>query len=115
MKVELELPEVPGYEYTGEYRRPEINEFFWNSVIVVQCKYDFSFEYPILRVKEKPKILIYRWLINHNTNNDGDEEDCGYRIINATEDHVASMCAEFGWGYRKMSNNPIWSLDGDTL
>lgn len=115
MKVELNLPEVPGYEYTGEYRCPKIGEFFCNKNEAVQCKYDFSSEYPILRIKEKPKILLYRWLINHNTNNDGDTEDCGYRLIVATEDHVVEMCKEFGWTYKKFSPSPLWSLNGDTL
>lgn len=115
MKVEIELPEVPGYEYTGEYRRPEIDEFFWNKGEAIQCKYDFSSEYPILRVKEKPKILLSQWLINHNANNDGDVDDCGYRLIVATEDHVVSMCKEFGWTYKKLSPSPFWSFSGDTL
>jgi hypothetical protein len=115
MKVEIDLPEIPDYEYTGEYRRPEINEFFWNQGEVVKCQYDFCSEYPILRPKQKPKIALYQWLINHNTNRLEDTSDCGYRFICATEDHVVSMCKEFGWTYKKFSPSPLWSLDGDTL
>ena len=28
MKIEIELPEVPGYEYTGEYRAPNSDDWF---------------------------------------------------------------------------------------
>jgi hypothetical protein len=115
MKVEIELPEVHGYEYTGEYRPPNIGELFWDNQKVVQCSYSLTSEYPILRVKEKPKILLYQWLINHNNNNDEDVEDCGYRLIVATEDHIVSVCKEFGWTYKKFNPSPLWSLNGDTL
>ena len=115
MKVEIELPEVPGYEYTGEYRSPETGEFFGHNGEAKQCTYHGCSEYPILRVKEKPKILLYQWLINHNNNNYGDVKDCGYRLIVATEDHVVEMCKEFGWTYKKFNPSPLWSLNGDTL
>jgi hypothetical protein len=100
MKIEFELPELPGYEYTGEFRPPVKGEVClkFGAAVTDQDKYNtFNFSYPILREKGEPKILIYQWLINHNTNNDGDVEDCGYRVIYATEDHVVSMCNEFGW------------------
>lgn len=28
-KVTLDLPDVPGYEYTGEYREPKVDEYFY--------------------------------------------------------------------------------------
>ena len=114
MKVEIELPEIPGYEYTGEYRQPRAFEIALVDGHPLTAQY-WNGSHFILRYKGKPKIIIYQWLINHNTNDDGDSQDCGYRVINATEDHIASLCNEFGWTHRKMSQTPIWSLDGDTL
>lgn len=122
MKVEIELPELPGYEYTGEFRQPTKGETclaYGSPVKMLVAEDGFrnvsNASYPILRLKEKPKIALYQWLINHNTNNDGDVEDCGYRLICATEDHIVSMCKEFGWTFKKFSPSPLWSLDGDTL
>ena len=116
MKVEIELPEVPGYEYTGEYRPPNIGELFWSNQKVVECSYgSLTSEYPILRVKEKPRILIYQWMINCSANTNGDTWDRGYRVINGTEEYITGLCSEFGYTYRKMSGTPLWSLDGDTL
>ena len=30
MKIELDLPEVPGYEYTGEYRSPLAGDMYYD-------------------------------------------------------------------------------------
>jgi hypothetical protein len=116
MKVEIELPELPGFEYTGEWRVPNPFEPALVNGHPLACQYWYG-QHFILRPKQKPKpkIVIYQWLINHNTNNDGDVEDCGYRICTATEDHIASVCKEFGWTFKKFSPSPLWSLDGDTL
>lgn len=115
MQVTLDLPELPYHEYTGEYRPPKAGEPYSCDGEIVKAQFDLSSEYPILRKKEKPKIVIYRWLINHNTNTDDDVTDCGYRVIVSTEDYIAAMCAPYGWTYKKMSEFPIWTLDGDTL
>jgi hypothetical protein len=115
MKVELNLPEIPGYEYTGEYRPFAVGEFYYDEGGINRATWNSSSHYPIVRAKAKPKILLYQWLVNHNTNNDGDEKDCGYRICVTTEDHMVGMCKEFGWTCKKFSPSPLWSLDGDTL
>jgi hypothetical protein len=123
VKVEIELPELPGYEYTGEYREPKSGEtaLLEGVAYAYACSYKFpekSFwngPHFILRAKQKPKIALYQWLINHNTNRLEDTSDCGYRLICATEDHIVSMCKEFGWTFKKFNPSPLWSLDGDTL
>ena len=126
MKVELDLPELPCHEYMGEFRPPvkgevclvhdQPQEKLTLSVVGVEKFNTGNVSYPILRSKEKPRILIYQWLINHNTANDPDDAfHAGYRVVNATEDYVAGCCNEFGWTYKKMSDIPVWSLNGDTL
>jgi hypothetical protein len=119
MKVELDLPEIPGYEYTGEFRPPVKGEvcLMFGKPVREQEKYNTgNASYPILQVKEKPRIIIYQWLINHNTSNDPDDVfDVGYRVINSTEDYVVGCAKIYGWTYKKMSNIPVWSFDGDTL
>jgi len=44
MKVEIELPEIEGYEYTGEYRVPRKGEYTlgFTSLTVCSIKYDCS-------------------------------------------------------------------------
>ena len=49
MKVELELPEVKGFEYTGEYRAPKYEEWFYNDTHVTRAESDYMAEYPIMR------------------------------------------------------------------
>jgi hypothetical protein len=110
MQVTLDLPEIPGYEYTGEFRPPVKGEvcLMFGKPVREQEKYNTgNASYPIMRVKAKSKIALYQWLINHNTNNDGDVEDCGYRICIATEDHIVSMCKEFGWTFKKFNGDGI--------
>jgi hypothetical protein len=114
VKVEIELPELPGYEYTGEYREPKSGETALLEGEAYACSY-WNGPHFILRAKQKPKIALYQWLINHNTNRLEDTSDCGYRLICATEDHIVSMCKEFGWTFKKFNPSPLWSLDGDTL
>jgi hypothetical protein len=118
MKVELELPELPGYEYTGQYRPFEFGEFFYDKNEVHKATWNSSSCYPIMKAikrKEKPKIVLYQWLVNHNTNLQQDTFDCGYRVVCCTEDHMVAMCKEFGWTCKKFNPSPLWSLDGDTL
>ena len=51
MKVEIDLPEIEGFEYTGEYRSAETGEYISinNHVITAQ---GHIYEYPILKKKE---------------------------------------------------------------
>ena len=42
MKVEIELPEIEGYEYTGEYRGVEEGEYFLPYTRMVAEKYEYS-------------------------------------------------------------------------
>lgn len=114
MKVEIDLPEIPGFEYTGEWRVPNPFEPALVNGHPLACQH-WHGQHFILRPKQKPKIALYQWLINHNTNFAKDEFDCGYRLICATEDHIVSMCKEFGWTFKKFSPSPLWSLDGDAL
>ena len=36
MKIEIELPEIEGFEYTGEFRKPKDGEYFKADVLGVQ-------------------------------------------------------------------------------
>lgn len=52
VKVEMELPAIEGYEYTGEYREFKVGEYFLTDTtkkIVEKAKYDSGAEYPIMR------------------------------------------------------------------
>lgn len=50
VKVEMVLPVLPeGYEYTGEYRRANAGEHFYNTEKVVFEEYGTLAEYPIVR------------------------------------------------------------------
>jgi len=118
MKIEFELPDLPGYEYTGEYRSFVAGEFYYDENEVHKAACESCGCYPIMKAiktKEKPKIKLYQWLMNHNTNLAEDKFDCGYRIVVATEDHMVAMCREFGWTCKKFNPSPLWSLNGDTL
>ena len=54
MKIELELPEIEGFEYTGEYRAPKKGEWFFDSGEALMETSEDSCEYPILK-KIAPK------------------------------------------------------------
>ena len=52
VKVEMELPAIEGYEYTGEYREFKVGEYFLTDTtkkIVEKAKYNSGAEYPIMR------------------------------------------------------------------
>ena len=56
MKIEIELPEIDGFEYTGEYGMPKVGDWFvYADGDVVQAKVDFKDSYPrfILKPVEK--------------------------------------------------------------
>ena len=111
MKIEIELPEIPGYEYTGEYRQPQAFEIALVDGHPLMAQY-WNGSHFILRHKEKPKILIYQWLIKSSGS---DPSDRGYRVINGTEDRVLALCSKYNWLYKKTSETPLFSLDGDFL
>lgn len=57
MQVTIELPEIEGFEYTGEYRVPGVDEYYFNnddSAHLCITKWHKMYKYPILR-KLKPK------------------------------------------------------------
>ena len=55
MKVEIDLPVIEGYEYTGEYRRAEINEpYECNGVRILHTPKATTRSYHILK-KKAPK------------------------------------------------------------
>ena len=42
MKVEIELPEIEGYEYTGEYRCPKKGEYFLGCASLTACSIEYE-------------------------------------------------------------------------
>jgi hypothetical protein len=55
MKVTLDLPDIEGYEYTGEYRIAEPMEYFMEELQAARLsEYRTDSEYPILK-KKAPK------------------------------------------------------------
>ena len=62
MKIEIDLPEIKGYEYTGEYRPPRNDEWFLDTdhleYLAVKAfnNYDIEYQYPILRKLDDPKL-----------------------------------------------------------
>jgi hypothetical protein len=59
MKVTLDLPEVEGYEYTGEYRKPVTGEYWLGEVggVVLEGCEAVTGNYFILK-KKKPEYLV---------------------------------------------------------
>lgn len=115
MQVTLDLPDLPYHDYTGEFRPPKAGEtcLLHGQPIVGHDNYNTgNASYPILRSKEKPKIVIYQWLIKSSCT---DPSDRGYRIINGTEDRIIALCSKFNYTYKKISETPMFSLDGDFL
>lgn len=50
----MQMPEIPGYEYTGEYRKVEPGEISVNLDNAAEMvKYRTAYAYPILRKTEK--------------------------------------------------------------
>lgn len=115
VKVELELPEIPGYEYTGEYRPVLTGELYQDKGSIQKAGWDTIGCYPIARPKTKPPIIIYKWLVNYNTSTDNDPVDVGYAILEATEDHIDALCKEYGWTAEKMYVTPTYKFEGDIL
>ena len=57
MKIEIELPEIEGYEYTGEYRAPKDGEYYTHQGKVIECGMDAHSEYIIIK-KKAPKYAV---------------------------------------------------------
>jgi len=65
MKVSIELPEAPGFEYTGEYRKPVVGEWFLNvEKVPTKSPTNRGSPYPILKKKE---VYYHSFLINEHT------------------------------------------------
>lgn len=58
MKIEIELPEIPGYEYTNKRREPTKYEWYLDdNNIVKQADYDYeNRHFPILKKLDDPKL-----------------------------------------------------------
>jgi hypothetical protein len=113
MKVEIGLPELQEHEYTGEYRHPKKGEIYFDYGIAILASDDRFGEYPILRKKTKPKIIIYRWMVSSNSSRRGAEK--GYRIMQATEDYMEECGRLYGWVAKKLSEAPVEVYDGEFL
>ena len=74
MKVELELPEIEGFEYTGEYRKAKSGEY-WGVGFTIYTGPSIN-PYPILREK--------RWRADFKT---GYFTLCGGKVSYAIEDN----------------------------
>jgi len=53
MKVEIDLPEIDGFEYTGEYRKPKKGEWYYSGLCAVHAEYSIGCCLPILKPVEK--------------------------------------------------------------
>ena len=81
MKIELDLPEIEGFEYTGAYRTAEIGEYVLIHDHVIECQ-GHSYEYPILKKKEpKYKLLSHKQSIK-------DDDVIEYVEIKALKDLI---------------------------
>lgn len=75
MKVELDLPEIEGFEYTGEYRKLKPNEWFCNYKNEAENARGTPGPYPILKKKEPEYKTFFLT-----------DENLKYVSINALED-----------------------------
>jgi hypothetical protein len=68
MKITLDLPEIEGYEYTGEFRRAKDREPYMTSGGEVEsCIGGSNSQYPILKKKApKYKLLSHKQSIRHD-------------------------------------------------
>ena len=90
MKITLDLPDIEGFEYTGEYRTPVKDEYFANGE-AAKLATVHACHYPILKKKE-PEYKVFK--IGKNTdggeylNIDKSIQGCGGALvsINALED-----------------------------
>ena len=106
VKVEMELPAVPGFEYTGEYRNPRRGECYLHDgddPNVVTASYDITAEYPIMRKAAKwrearpsdlengPVVCRYSDDSQEIETNPSIGYFCGYDAIRGTEYPFAVM------------------------
>ena len=83
MKITLDLPEIEGYEYTGEYRIAEPMEYFMEELQAVRFSDERTdSDYPILK-KKAPK---------YETTYNG-----AYVEIKALEHAIAIIDSHYNW------------------
>lgn len=58
MKIELDLPEIEGFEYTGEYRRASANEYYESNGTALRLGTPTKNTYLILKKKEPEYSVI---------------------------------------------------------
>lgn len=82
MKVEVELPELPeGYEYTGEYRKPEMGEEYLDEMIVTKSSTPFHCDsHPIVRKLEQERPEYKAFLIEW--------KECGPVVAQSLSSHT---------------------------
>jgi len=87
MKVSIDLPEIEGFEYTGEYRKPVIGEWFLNvEKVPTKSLTVRGSPYPILKKKES---YYHSFLINEHTYIDIKSLGDALNIIEATQPEMS--------------------------
>lgn len=91
MKVEIELPEIEGYEYTGEYRTPRKGEYGYNHATGLPFTALESNAYMVSHILEKVEpslagMLCYVW--DDGFEDDGDDAV----IVNVNPDWTDPYC-----------------------
>ena len=55
MRITIDMPDFPGFQYTGEYRRPDIKEYYYSNGVCFYAASKIDKEFFILR-KEKDEV-----------------------------------------------------------
>jgi len=71
MKIEIELPEIEGYEFTGEYRDPKMNEYYLDGGEIEIAEDIYSKAKLILTKLDDPKLPEKNSLATLPSQNDG--------------------------------------------
>lgn len=56
VKIVVDLPELDGFEFTGEYRRPANKEYFFNGVTVYLAHFTMEKPYLIVNKIKRPAV-----------------------------------------------------------
>jgi hypothetical protein len=83
MKIELDLPEIEGYEYTGEFRVPAVGEYISFNNKAKENKNDCLIIQHIILKKKAPKY--------HTFTSSHPFHECEYVEIKALEDALTLM------------------------
>ena len=92
MKVELDLPEIKGFEYTGEWRDPKKGEYYmYNRTFQKAIRLTTDIDVPILKKKE-PEYLVFDSNVSRPVSQSGK-----YVSINALEDamQIIKDCGKY--------------------